>query len=411
MQTQLSPTFKNTTQGIEANSILRACTHCGFCTATCPTYQLLGDELDGPRGRIYLIKEMLEGEAVTQKTQLHLDRCLTCRACETTCPSGVQYGKLLDIGRAIVEETVPRPWSQRLVQSVLRAIIPHPARFTPLLRLGQMMQPLLPAALKKSVPPKQSPGIWPASRHTRRMLVLDGCVQPAISPNINAAAARVLDRLSISLIRIQEAGCCGAVSYHLNAHDEGLNFMRRNIDAWWLHIEQGAEAIVTTASGCGVLVKDYAHILRHDPQYAQKAERISALTLDISQVLLAEKDNPAALLKTHSATNQAKQKLAIHSPCTLQHGQKLPNSIEHVLQRYGFELTSVPDAHLCCGSAGTYSILHKTLSQQLLRNKLATLQSGAPTGIATANIGCLTHLQSAANVPVRHWIEWLDEIQ
>ncbi|MEQ1814158.1 MAG: glycolate oxidase subunit GlcF [Candidatus Nitrotoga sp.] len=411
MQTQLSSTFKNTAQGMEADSILRACTHCGFCTATCPTYQLLGDELDGPRGRIYLIKEMLEGETVTQKTQLHLDRCLTCRACETTCPSGVQYGKLLDIGRAIVEKNVPRPWSQRLVQSLLRAIIPHPARFTPLLRLGQMMRPLLPAALKKSVPPKQSPGIWPAARHARRMLVLDGCVQPAISPNINAAAARVLDRLSISLIRIQEAGCCGAVSYHLNAHAEGLDFMRRNIDAWWPHIEQGAEAIVTTASGCGVLVKDYAHILRHDPQYAQKATRISALTLDISQVLLAEKNNLAALVKAPPATNQAGQKLAVHSPCTLQHEQKLPGSVERVLQSCGFELAFVPDAHLCCGSAGTYSILQKTLSQRLLRNKLAALQSGAPTGIATANIGCLTHLQTAASVPVRHWIEWLDEIQ
>ena len=411
MQTQLSPTFKNSVQGIEANSILRACTHCGFCTATCPTYQLLGDELDGPRGRIYLIKEMMEGEAVTQKTQLHLDRCLTCRACENTCPSGVQYGKLLDIGRAIVEENVSRPWSQRLVQSLLRAVIPHPARFTPLLRLGQMMRPLLPAALKKSVPPKQFPGIWPAARHARRMLVLDGCVQPAISPNINAATARVLDRLSISLIRIQEAGCCGAVSYHLNAHDEGLDFMRRNIEAWWPYIEQGAEAIVTTASGCGVLVKDYAHILRHDPQYAQKAARISALTLDISQVLLAEKNNLAALMKTLPATNQAKQKLAVHNPCTLQHGQKLPGSVERVLQSCGFKLTFVPDAHLCCGSAGTYSILQKTLSQQLLRNKLAALQSGAPTGIATANIGCLTHLQTAANIPVRHWIEWLDEIQ
>ncbi|MEQ1838654.1 MAG: glycolate oxidase subunit GlcF [Candidatus Nitrotoga sp.] len=411
MQTQLSPTFKNTAQGQEADSILRACTHCGFCTATCPTYQLLGDELDGPRGRIYLIKEMLEGKAVTQKTQFHLDRCLTCRACETTCPSGVQYGHLLDIGRALVEKNVSRSWSQRLVQSFLRAVIPHPARFTPLLRLGQMMRPLLPATLKKSVPLKQSPGIWPAARHARRMLVLDGCVQPAISPNINAATARVLDRLSISLIRIQEAGCCGAVSYHLNAHDEGLNFMRRNIDAWWPHIEQGAEAIVTTASGCGVLVKDYAHILRHDLQYAQKAARISALTLDISQVLLAEKDNLAALKKSHPATRLAKQKLAVHTPCTLQHGQKLLGSVERVLQSCGFELTFVPDAHLCCGSSGTYSILHKTLSQQLLRNKLAALQSGAPTGIATANIGCLTHMQTAANVPVRHWIEWLDEIQ
>lgn len=422
MQTNLSPIYKNTAQGQEADSILRACTHCGFCTATCPTYQLLGDELDGPRGRIYLIKEMLEGETVTQKTQLHLDRCLTCRACETTCPSGVQYGKLLDIGRAIVEENVPRPWSQRLIQSMLRAVIPHTARFTPLLRLGQIMRPLLPASLKKSIPRKQSSGHWPEPRHARRMLVLDGCVQPAISPNINAATARVLDRLSISLIRIKKAGCCGAVSYHLNAHDEGLDFMRRNIDAWWPHVDSssnnastsnnkgGAEAIVTTASGCGVLIKDYGHILRHDPLYAEKAARISALTLDISQVLLAEKNNLAGWMKNNAATNNIKPKLAVHSPCTLQHGQKLPGTVERILRDCGFELTPVPDAHLCCGSAGTYSILQKTLSQQLLRNKLTALQSGAPTGIATANIGCLTHLQTEAKIPVRHWIEWLDEI-
>lgn len=421
MQTNLSPTYKNTAQGQEADSILRACTHCGFCTATCPTYQLLGDELDGPRGRIYLIKEMLEGEAVTQKTQLHLDRCLTCRACETTCPSGVQYGKLLDIGRAMVEEKVERPWSQRFINALLRAVIPHPERFTPLLRLGQIMRPLLPSALKKSVPLRQLPGhgqssgIWPAPRHARKMLVLDGCVQPVISPNINAAAARVLDRLSISLIHVPEAGCCGAVSYHLNAHDEGLDFMRRNIDAWWPHIahsshnENGAEAIVTTASGCGVLIKDYGYILRHDPHYAEKAARISALTRDISQVLLAEQSALTALLKARPA--KAKMKLAFHAPCTLQHGQKLPGTVEQILRECGFELTPVPDAHLCCGSAGTYSILQKDISQQLLHNKLTALQSGEPAAIATANIGCLTHLQSGAKVPVRHWIEWLDEIQ
>ncbi len=409
MQTQLSPTYKNTAQGQEADSILRACTHCGFCTATCPTYQLLGDELDGPRGRIYLIKEMLEGEAVTQKTQLHLDRCLTCRACETTCPSGVQYGKLLDIGRAMVEEKVERPQSQRLMSALLRAIIPYPERFTPLLRLGQMMRPLLPSALKKSVPLKQSSGTWPAPRHVRKMLVLDGCVQPAISPNINAATARVLDRLSISLIRAPKAGCCGAVSYHLNAHDEGLDFMRRNIDAWWPHVEANVEAIVTTASGCGVLIKDYGYILRDDPRYAEKAARISALTRDISQVVLAEQNTLTNLLKTQPA--KAKMKLAFHAPCTLQHGQKLPGTVERILRDCGFELTPVPDAHLCCGSAGTYSILQKDISQQLLHNKLTALQSGAPAAIATANIGCLTHLQSSAKVPVRHWIEWLDEIQ
>ena len=406
MQTQLNSTLLNTAQGQEADSILRTCVHCGFCNATCPTYQLLGDELDGPRGRIYLIKEMLEGAPVTRKTQLHLDRCLTCRACETTCPSGVQYGKLLDIGRAVAEERVARPWQERLARFMLRAVIPHPARFTPVLRLGQMLRPLLPAALRKSVPPQQQATPWPAARHARRMLVLQGCAQPAIAPNINAAAARVLDRLNISLIRAETAGCCGAVSYHLNAQEEGMDFMRRNIDAWWPHIEAGVETIVMTASGCGVLVKEYGHILRHDPAYAEKAARISELTQDISEVLLAEQNELAALKNTkpgHTA------KLAFHSPCTLQHGQKLPGAVETILQVSGFELTSVPDAHLCCGSAGTYSILQKKLSRQLLRNKLTALQSGAPAAIATANIGCLTHLQSEAGVPVRHWIEWLDE--
>ena len=403
MQTQLNSTFLNTPEGQEADSILRSCVHCGFCNATCPTYQLLGDELDGPRGRIYLIKEMLEGAPVTQKTQLHLDRCLTCRACETTCPSNVQYGKLLDIGRAVAEERVARPWQQRLARFMLRAVIPHRTRFTPLLRLGQMFRPLLPAALRKLVPPRQQASPWPPARHARRMLVLQGCAQSAIAPNINAATARVLDRLSISLIHAGTAGCCGAVSYHLNAQNEGMDFMRRNIDAWWPHVEAGIEAIVMTASGCGVLVKEYGHILRHDPAYAEKAARISALTQDISEVLLAEQ--PALQKIKHVRRNI---KLAFHSPCTLQHGQQLNGAVETLLQASGFELTPVPDAHLCCGSAGTYSILQKALSQQLLRNKLAALQSGAPDAIATANIGCLTHLQSEAEVAVRHWIEWLD---
>ena len=404
MQTQFSPSLLSTPQGQEADSILRACVHCGFCNATCPTYQLLGDELDGPRGRIYLIKEMLEGSAVTQKTQLHLDRCLTCRACETTCPSGVQYGKLVDIGRAVAEKQISRPWLENFKRLMLRAVIPYPARFTPLLRLGQLVRPLLPAALRKSVPPRQNSSLWPPARHARRMLVLQGCAQSAISPNINAATARVLDRLSISLIHADKAGCCGAVSYHLNAQEEGMDFMRRNIDAWWPYIEDGIEAIVMTASGCGIQVKEYGHILRNDPIYTEKAARISALTQDISEILLHEQ---SALKKMNPAQHNVK--LAFHSPCTLQHGQQLNGTVESLLQFCGFELTEVPDAHLCCGSAGTYSILQKKLSQQLLRNKLTALQSGAPAAIATANIGCLTHLQTEAKIPVRHWMEWLDE--
>ncbi len=403
MQTQLSDSIKNTPQGQEADSILRACVHCGFCTATCPTYQLLGDELDGPRGRIYLIKGMLEGETVSRKTQLHLDRCLTCRACETTCPSGVQYGRLVDIGRAVAEERVARPWRERVTRRLLRAVIPYSSRFAPLLRLGQVVRPLLPTAMRASIPSRQPSTLWPAPRHTRKMMVLDGCAQPAIAPNINAAAARVLDRLGISLLRADRAVCCGAVSHHLNAHEEGMDFMRRNIDAWWPHVEAGAEAIVMTASGCGALVKEYGHILRHDPAYAEKAARVSTLTRDISEILLAEKDS----LAKHFS-NSKSQRLAFHSPCTLQHGQKLPGVVEDILQTCGYQLTPVPDAHLCCGSAGTYSILQKELSQQLLQNKLTALQSGAPAVITTANIGCLTHLQSRSDVPVRHWVELLD---
>ncbi|MFZ5593099.1 MAG: glycolate oxidase subunit GlcF [Pseudomonadota bacterium] len=401
MQTRLTDSIKNTPQGQEADGILRACVHCGFCTATCPTYQLLGDELDGPRGRIYLIKGMLEGEAVSRKTQLHLDRCLTCRSCETTCPSGVQYGRLVDIGRMVADERVERPWRERVARRLLRAVIPHPSRFALLLRLGQAVRPLLPSGLRKSVPPHQSATRWPEPRHARRMVVLDGCAQPSIAPNINAATARVLDSLGISLIKAQGAGCCGAVSYHLNTHGEGLDFMRRNIDAWWPHIESGVEAIVITASGCGALVKEYGHILRHDPRYAEKAARVSALSRDIGEIIAAE---DIAKLPPSSAP----RKIAVHSPCTLQHGQKLPGVVEKILQARGFELTPVPDAHLCCGSAGTYSILQKDLSRHLLKNKLIALQSAAPAIIVTANIGCLTHLQSGTEVPVRHWIEVLD---
>ncbi len=403
MQTKLTDAIKDTAYGQEADSILRTCVHCGFCNATCPTYQLLGDELDGPRGRIYLIKEMLEGNAVTRKTQVHLDRCLTCRACETTCPSGVKYGRLVDIGRVVAEQRVQRPWRERVMRKALRMLIPHPQRFTPLLRLGQLIRPLLPATLRHSLPPRQLSSAWPVPRHARRMLVLEGCVQPAIAPNINGAAARVLDRLGISLLRADKAGCCGAVSYHLNAHDEGMDFMRRNIDAWWPHIQSGIEAIVITASGCGTLVKDYGHILQHDPAYAEKAARVSALSRDLSEILAAE--DLSAL-----ASAKQKQKIAFHSPCSLQHAQQLPGVVEKILTAAGFELTTVPDAHICCGSAGTYAILQKDLSQQLLRNKLSALQSGAPAMIATANIGCLTHLQSQSSVPVRHWIEFMDII-
>ena len=408
MQTHLADFIKNTAQGREADAILRTCVHCGFCLATCPTYQLLGDELDSPRGRIYLVKQMLEGEPVSKKTQLHLDRCLTCRACETTCPSGVQYGRLIDIGRGIAEQMVPRHPLQVMQRMALRMLLPNPAVFGFLLKLGQFVRPALPAALKKVIPARQPQNAWPPARHARTMLVLDGCVQPALAPNINAAAARVLDRMNISLLRAEKAGCCGALSFHLNAQYEGLNAMRRNIDAWLPYLEQGVETIVMTASGCGVTVKEYGHLLRHDPVYAEKAARVSAASKDLSEVLLAEQEKLISLLSTKKR-QPLKPKLAFHSPCSLQHGQKITGVIEAILTMAGFELTSVPEAHLCCGSAGTYSILQKDLSQQLLNNKVEALESGAPNLIASANIGCIMHLQGGAHVRVQHWVEVLEQ--
>ena len=401
MQTNISKQYIDTAMGKEADRILRACVHCGFCTATCPTYQLLGDELDSPRGRIYLIKQMLEGNVVTRKTQLHLDRCLTCRACETTCPSGVEYGRLVDIGRELGENQLRRSWISRLSRYALRMIIPYPARFAALVKLGQIFRPAMPVAVRSKVPSTPEAGAWPTASHTRRMLVLEGCAQSVASPQTNVAAARILDRLGIELITAEKAGCCGAVSHHLSAIAEGQDFMRRNIDAWWPHVQQGAEAIIITASGCGTMVKEYGHLLSHDPAYAEKAKTISGMAKDISEVLRDED-----LSGLSAVSNNLK--IAFHSPCTLQHGQQLAGVVESILANLGFTLTEVIDSHLCCGSAGTYSILQPELSQQLLSNKLDALQQEKPDVIATANIGCQMHMSSKAEVPVKHWIEVIE---
>ncbi|WP_045224735.1 glycolate oxidase subunit GlcF [Methyloterricola oryzae] len=402
MQTQLLDSLLETAEGREADAILRSCVHCGFCTATCPTYQLLGDERDGPRGRIYLIKQVLEGSPAGAGTQMHLDRCLTCRSCETTCPSGVRYGRLLDIARPLVDAQVARPWLERLQRRLLRWMLPYPQRFTPLARLGHILRPILPAPLRSQVPRITPDSPWPQKTHARRMLVLEGCVQPALAPSINAATARVLDRMGIHLLTAKASGCCGAVSYHLNAHEEGLQFMRRNIDAWEPYLDQGVEAIVITASGCGLMVKEYAAALAHDPKYAQRAARISAAARDLVEILEQEE-----LDAWRSASGA---RIAFQSPCTLQHGQRLAGRVEAVLSRLGFHLSPVAEAHLCCGSAGTYSILQPQLSRRLLKNKLESLQAGDPEVIVTANIGCLTHLQTAAKAPVRHWIEVVDQM-
>ena len=407
MQTTLAESFRNTPDGDTAERILRSCVHCGFCLATCPTYQILGNELDSPRGRIYLMKQVLEGATPTAKTQQHLDRCLTCRNCETTCPSGVEYGKLLDIGRHIVEEKVGRSTRETATRAVLKAGLLSPTLFNTALKLGQSLRGLMPGFLQARIPAVDPAGAWPSARHARRMLVLQGCVQPGLKPNINSATARVLDRIGISLISADKAGCCGALAHHLNDPDDGLAAMRRNIDTWIPHLDAGIEAIVMTASGCGVMVKDYAWLLRGDPAYATRAARVSAATQDISEILIAERDALARLAAQPSA--RPKKRIAYHPPCTLQHGQRLTGSIETLLIQAGFELTAVAEIHLCCGSAGTYSILQPEIAGALKTRKLGHLQAGAPETIVTANIGCLTHLQSGTPIPVRHWVELLDE--
>ena len=404
MQTNLAPEFKNTPDGNAAEAILRKCVHCGFCTATCPTYQLLGNELDGPRGRIYLMKQVLEGMQPTRETQLHLDRCLTCRNCESTCPSGVDYGHLVDIGRKIVDAKVERPASEKAVRWALKEGLPSPL-FAPAMALGQLVRPLLPASLKNKVPAKQAFGVIPTRSHARKVLMLEGCVQPSMSPNINAATRRVLDAAGIQTLTAPKAGCCGAVKFHLNDQDGGKAHMRINIDAWWPLVETGhIEAIVMNASGCGVTVKEYGHILQDDPQYAEKAKKISDLTKDLSELL------PDLVDKLQGKVNaKAAQQVAFHPPCTLQHGQQLRGGVEKHLGDLGFKINVAScEAHLCCGSAGTYSVLQPEIAYQLRDRKLGNLNEMKPEVIVSANIGCITHLQSGTHTPVKHWVELLD---
>jgi len=401
MQTAIPLSLLQRPEIAEADAILRSCVHCGFCTATCPTYQLLGSELDSPRGRIYLIKEMLEGKQSGEKTRLHLDRCLTCRSCETTCPSGVQYGRLIDIGRNEIEQRAPRPLWSRLIRQAMLTVMPYTPRMRIALLLGKLSRPLLPASLRRKLPLARAALPRPSALHQRRMLVLEGCVQPLTAPTTNAAAARVLDKLGISLLSAAEAGCCGAMHKHLSAAESARDMMRRNIDAWWPYIDDGIEAIVMTASGCGVMVKDYGHALQGDPAYATKAACISALTRDLSEILRNENIS-------QFAGSGKGRRVACQSSCTLQHGQKLGGVVEKILQQCGYTLTPVADSHLCCGAAGTYTLLQPVLSQQLLQNKLVALQQGEPDVIATSNIGCQLHLESASKLPVRHWIELLD---
>jgi glycolate oxidase iron-sulfur subunit len=403
MQTTLAPEYAGTADGLAAEAILRKCVHCGFCTATCPTYQLLGDELDGPRGRIYLMKQLLEGHAPSRKTQLHLDRCLTCRNCESTCPSGVKYGQLVDIGRRLVDAKVDRPASERFLRWSLKEGLTS-ALFAPAMKLGQLVRSLLPPSLKNKVPTAQNAGAWPTRRHGSKVLLLAGCVQPAMLPNINFATARVLDACGIETLIAPKAGCCGAIKFHLNDQGGGMDEMRANIDAWWPLVISGVDAIVTNASGCGVMVKDYAHLLQDDPAYATKARRISELARDLSELL------PEIAPKLRGKVDAQAGQIAFHPPCTLQHGQQLRGGVEQHLADLGFQIkTCRVEPHLCCGSAGTYSVLQPTLAYQLRDRKLTHLSEMQPAQIASANIGCITHLQSGTDTPVRHWIELLDE--
>ena len=422
MQTNLAPEFRDTSDGREAEAILRKCVHCGFCTATCPTYQLLGDELDGPRGRIYLMKQVLEGAEVTRKTQQHLDRCLTCRNCETTCPSGVQYGHLVDIGRRIVERKVERPTGEKAVRWLLKEGLTS-LLFKPAMKLGQALRPLVPGKLRDKVPaPAPARAYrWPTREHPRKVLMLLGCVQPAMMPNINAATARVLDAAGIQTLVADGAGCCGALRTHLNDHEGGLADMRRNIDAWWPLVEgltsQGqVEAIVMNASGCGVAVKEYGHALAHDPAYADRARRISELTRDLSELLpglvpaLAQRLGRSGARAGTPVALPTHGRLVFHPPCTLQHGQQLRGGVEQHLAALGFELRLAgAESHLCCGSAGTYSVLQPELASQLRDRKLGHLAPADDETIISANIGCIQHLQSGTAAPVRHWVEVLDD--
>jgi len=402
VKTSITPTHLETHQGKQADRILRNCVHCGFCNATCPTYQLTGDELDGPRGRIYLIKQVLEGERPGRHTQTHLDRCLTCRNCESTCPSGVDYGQLVDIGRRLVSEQSRRTLADRFKRFAVRKLFLTTSLFNTAVASAQFFRSVLPSSIKQKLPAKPDLLLtWPDNEHTRKIIMLQGCVQPALQPNIDRAAAIVLDRLGIQTLRIPQTGCCGGLSHHLDAFDEARAYIKSNIDSWWPYIDNNqVEAILSTASGCGVTIREYGHILADDDDYRPKAARVSELSRDLSEIV-AEESLPASSIDASLA------KVAFHPPCTLQHGQQVRGKVESILEASGRQLVTFQESHLCCGSAGTYSILQKSMAEQLRDRKLQNIQAERPDVIATANIGCLLHLQSGTDIPVRHWVELL----
>jgi len=409
VETHLADRLVGTPDGDDAELNLRRCVHCGFCLATCPTYKLLGDERDSPRGRIYLMKQVVEGATPTLSTLQHLDRCLTCRNCETTCPSGVEYGHLVDVGRKLVEEQVRRPLRERFVRALLRETLTRRWLFDPAMRIGQLVRPLLPTVLREKVPERRAPGAWPSRTHARKVLLLNGCTQPAMLPSIDAATARVLDRVGIQAIVERRSGCCGAIRHHLNDTEGALAQARRNIDAWIPHLDAGVEIVLVNASGCGAMVKEYAHLLRADPAYADKAKRVVEATRDPAEWLPAQLSSRTDEIRARVREGTVAPRVAFHPPCTLQHGQRIRGAVEGWLASVGVTPLYVPDSHLCCGSAGTYSVLQPELSLQLRANKLEALHAGEPAQVLSANIGCIAHLQAGTGTPVRHWVEWVDE--
>ena len=400
MQTNLAPRFLKLGEAEEIDSILRKCVHCGFCNATCPTYQLLGDELDGPRGRIYQMKQFLEGEPANAEMLKHLDRCLTCRACETTCPSGVKYSHLLEFGKHAIEAELPRPVWDRLRRRAIVGFVNSGWLFSTALGVGRFLKPLLPGGLGRAVPARQKTVARRSSNHARKVLMLAGCVQPALAPNTNNYAVNLLDRLGIEVVELSDRLCCGAAAMHTSEPAYAMRQMKRLIDAWWPHVEAGVEAIVVTATGCGVSVADYGRLLAGDPDYAHKAARISELYRDLVEIVEAGIDSL-------QAPESPGTRVAVHTPCTMQHGLGFAGRVERLLEKRGYEICAVEDAHLCCGSAGTYSMLQPALAARLRINKVRALTVDHPDIVVTANIGCQVHLAEDGSLPLRHWIELL----
>jgi glycolate oxidase iron-sulfur subunit len=400
-----------------SESILRACVHCGFCTATCPTYVTLGNELDSPRGRIYLIKDMLENDRPADKvTVTHIDRCLSCLACMTTCPSGVNYMHLVDHARSHIEKTYRRPLIDRMVRNVLSAVLPYPSRFRVALKMAVIGRPFNKAfekveALKplaamlrlapKSLPAPQGPLPPSIPNPKARVAILSGCAQSVLDPGINAAAVRLLNRLGVEVIAPKGEGCCGALTHHMGKEDAALAFARNNIDAWTREFEgQGLDAIIITASGCGTTVKDYGWMLRLDPAYADKAARVSALTKDITEYLVT--------LDLPEPVNKSGIEVAYHSACSMQHGQKITKAPKDLLKRAGFIVKDPAEGHLCCGSAGTYNMLRPDIAKTLRDRKVKNIERTGAAIIATGNIGCMTQIGAGTDLPIVHTVELLD---